>query len=401
MSNNEKRTLESEIFGNSDEEDLSDLDRLDKLSDEDEPSPAKSRVREEEPREAPSALDSLPSFRRKREDSSEPRAERPRIERQEKPRRRERDDREEEREYKRRGREEEEEEHSVKDPKQALLDEVRRDFDAALASMNGRKKKSKKDEEDLDERNDDMIVDLRERMKQAAYNDIEANNERKPAIAKIRILPQVMIQLRKSNLHEAFVENHILEPIKMWLEPLPDGALPSLDIQTELLQILDKLPIRTENLRESGVGRIVMFFTKTDRVTQRIRRLAEALVDKWSRPILRRSQNYRDRLVREAVYDQEESYSSPSTSRGGNFGGDPRQSADLHPGDVGYSVSARIPQSIRPAYDVLPKSNIRVDARNKGNDKYRKLKNHMSRFKGGPKKNPGPKVSIEGKNIAY
>ncbi|KAK9767904.1 Transcription factor iws1 [Basidiobolus ranarum] len=399
MSNNEKRTLESEIFGNSDEEDLSDLDKLDKLSDEDEPSPARTRV-EDEPKETHSSLDSLPSFRRKREGSPEQRAERPRIERQEKPRRRERDDRDEEREYKRRDRDDDDE-HSVKDPKQALLDEVRRDFDAALASMNGRKKKSRKDEEDLDERNDDMIVDLRERMKQAAYSDIEANNERKPAIAKIRILPQVMIQLRKSNLHEAFVENHILEPIKMWLEPLPDGALSSLDIQTEMLQILDKLPIRTENLRESGVGRIVMFFTKTDRVTQRIRRLAEALVDKWSRPILRRSQNYRDRLVREAAYEQEESYASPSVSKGGNFGVDGRKPVDLQPGDLGYSVSARIPQSLRPAYDVLPKSNIRADSRNKGNDKYRKLKNHMSRFKGGPKKNPGPKVSIEGKNIAY
>lgn len=45
----------------------------------------------------------------------------------------------------------------------------------------------------------------------------------------------------RTHLHEQFLENQILEAIKLWLEPLPDGSLPSLDIQTEMLDILAKV----------------------------------------------------------------------------------------------------------------------------------------------------------------
>lgn len=45
----------------------------------------------------------------------------------------------------------------------------------------------------------------------------------------------------RTHLHEQFLENQILEAVKLWLEPLPDGSLPSLDIQTEMLDILAKV----------------------------------------------------------------------------------------------------------------------------------------------------------------
>jgi hypothetical protein len=45
----------------------------------------------------------------------------------------------------------------------------------------------------------------------------------------------------RTNLHEQFLENQILEAIKLWLEPLPDGSLPSLDIQNDMLDILAKV----------------------------------------------------------------------------------------------------------------------------------------------------------------
>jgi transcription factor SPN1 len=45
----------------------------------------------------------------------------------------------------------------------------------------------------------------------------------------------------RTHLHEQFLENQILEAVKLWLEPLPDGSLPSLDIQTEMLEILAKV----------------------------------------------------------------------------------------------------------------------------------------------------------------
>jgi transcription factor SPN1 len=50
-------------------------------------------------------------------------------------------------------------------------------------------------------------------------------------------------------------------------------------------------------LKESGLGRVVLFYTKCKRVTPEIQRIANGLVSKWSRPIIKRSASYRDRIV--------------------------------------------------------------------------------------------------------
>lgn len=50
-------------------------------------------------------------------------------------------------------------------------------------------------------------------------------------------------------------------------------------------------------LKESGLGRIILFYIKCKRVTADIRRTADELVSIWSRPIIKRSASYRDRVV--------------------------------------------------------------------------------------------------------
>jgi transcription factor SPN1 len=50
-------------------------------------------------------------------------------------------------------------------------------------------------------------------------------------------------------------------------------------------------------LKESGLGRIVLFYTKCKRVTPDIARVANELVSTWSRPIIKRSASYRDRVI--------------------------------------------------------------------------------------------------------
>jgi transcription factor SPN1 len=50
-------------------------------------------------------------------------------------------------------------------------------------------------------------------------------------------------------------------------------------------------------LKESGLGRVVLFYTKCKRVTPDIARIARDLVSIWSRPIIKRSASYRDRIV--------------------------------------------------------------------------------------------------------
>ena len=55
--------------------------------------------------------------------------------------------------------------------------------------------------------------------------------------------------------------------------------------------------IDTNSLKESGLGRVVLFYTKCKKVLPAIARMANDLVSAWSRPIIKRSASYRDREI--------------------------------------------------------------------------------------------------------
>lgn len=73
------------------------------------------------------------------------------------------------------------------------------------------------------------------------------------------------------------------------MEPLPNRTLPSPNIRKSLLEALKLLPIETVHLRESGLGKIVNFFSQRTGELDDIRRLSSDLVGCWSRPILQRA----------------------------------------------------------------------------------------------------------------
>lgn len=94
------------------------------------------------------------------------------------------------------------------------------------------------------------------------------------------------------------IDNNLLEAVRRWLEPLPDRSLPALNIQRELFNTIRKMEfIDSSVLKESGLGRIVLFYTKCKRVTPDVARIANDLVSTWSRPIIKRSASYRDRII--------------------------------------------------------------------------------------------------------
>ncbi|PIA17482.1 hypothetical protein COEREDRAFT_40924 [Coemansia reversa NRRL 1564] len=252
-------------------------------------------------------------------------------------------------------------------PKQAEVDEINRNIDAALKSGRGRRRK-RTDEDDASI--DEMIVELRKRMRDAAYRDIDDNKDRLPAIHKLSMLPDVIEELGKSHLYEAFLDNNIVDSIRLWLEPLDDGSLPSLDIQNAMLNALRNLPIRRDHLRESGIGKIILFMSKCPRISEANRRTCEQFLQQWSRMVLRLSADYRDRNIREAEVSMEE-----------------RSYAATRPAPLnGERATARIPQRVAADYTVMPVSSIqataspRQSARNAG-DKYRRLKQVISKGK--------------------
>jgi transcription factor SPN1 len=94
-----------------------------------------------------------------------------------------------------------------------------------------------------------MINALMESMRAAANNDQEFNKAGMPAIAKLKLLTSVKVELSKylfllkkrTLWFPQILEANVLECVKFWLEPLGDGSLPSLDIQKAMFDTLTQV----------------------------------------------------------------------------------------------------------------------------------------------------------------
>lgn len=124
-------------------------------------------------------------------------------------------------------------------------------------------------------------------------------------------------------MQDVFLDNQVLDVIKKWLEPNIRGHLSVPSIRKRLLEILKSLPIETVHLRESGLGRIVMFYYQRKSESLEIRKLAGDLITTWSRPILGTSLNYSE-MIQNATStasgnDQIDSHSTIKRLQSDNF----------------------------------------------------------------------------------
>ncbi|KAG7089451.1 hypothetical protein E1B28_011136 [Marasmius oreades] len=200
-------------------------------------------------------------------------------------------------------------------PEQASKIRLNQKIEAALksgrsrSSVSSRSKRKKNDEQILDSFADDEVARLRESMNAAVDEDarvrqewIQNGGEKAPAMAKLKMLAEVVEVLRKSSLAQSIIDNNLLDAVKRWLEPLPDRSLPALNIQRELFALLRKMEfIDSTVLKESSLGPLVLFYTKCKRVQPDVRRTAEELISVWSRPIVKRSASFRDRVIPTAL----------------------------------------------------------------------------------------------------
>jgi len=139
------------------------------------------------------------------------------------------------------------------------------------------------------------LVDvLINKMADAVEIDISANRDKTPAVAKVKLLPEVISMLQRLNVQDAFIDRGGLRTLKQWLEPLPDGSLPNFNIRRDLLSVLLKMIVGSEHLRESGLGKVVMFLWKSPKETKENKAVAQELIQRWSRPIFKLSTDYKD-----------------------------------------------------------------------------------------------------------
>src|ERR1700733_1729386 len=115
---------------------------------------------------------------------------------------------------------------------------------------------------------DAEIEEMRRRMTDAAKWDNEGRDRGEPAQHKLKLLPEVVALLNKNTLKESLVDPDItlLQAVRFFLEPLNDGSLPAYNIQRELFAALAKLPITKDTLVASGIGKVVLFYTRSSKV---------------------------------------------------------------------------------------------------------------------------------------
>jgi len=144
-------------------------------------------------------------------------------------------------------------------------------------------------------------------MEKACVADNEAREQGQPAVHKLKLLPQVTDLLNRTAIQDSVLdpETNFLQSVKYFLEPLNDGSLPAYNIQRDIFTALSKLPISKDSLLSSGIGKVVLFYTKSKRPTTGIKRIADRLLGEWSRPILKRTDDYKKRHVETRDFDVE------------------------------------------------------------------------------------------------
>lgn len=229
-------------------------------------------------------------------------------------------------------------------PEQRRARAIEKAMDAAIKGKSN-KRRTKKDEVDLEEELDDIIADLKVRMETACQEDNLARDDDRAAVAKMKLLPEVMTLLNRQHIQHAILdpETNFLQAVKYFLEPLrADGSLPAYNIQREIFTALTKMPIEKEALSSSGIGQVVLFYTKTKRAQPEIKRMAERLMGEWSRPILQRTDDYKKRQIEARYIDPDAlKYRGPGSQSAPSS----QQSLAHRPGNSGKkqsSVSERL-----------------------------------------------------------
>lgn len=179
---------------------------------------------------------------------------------------------------------------------------------------------------------------------------------------------------RSVRMFQAIVDSRLLEAVSSWLEPMrPSGSLPAEGIQKAIFEVLPRvcspsldptplvlmillihtqMELDAQTLKETYLGRVVLFYTKAARVQGPIKRQADTLVQNWSRPILRRSADLHNRKVlREGDIELSQAIAARDQPQSGEMEVDTTLEPGLgHEGEApgSQSLSQAQSQSLKP-----------------------------------------------------
>jgi len=199
---------------------------------------------------------------------------------------------------------------------------------------------------------DRVIQEFIEKMEQAYKEDIAVNLNKQPALAKLKLLPEVLSLFHKQSIRESYFDGGFLKQCKNWLSPLPDGTLPNMKIREGILKSLEKLDLTEDLLRASGIGRAVMTLSKHKSESLPNQKICTALISKWSRPIFDISSTYKEL----EKYEKETHLQVNSSKK-------PKRKLSLSQDPLDLSSSQEVlpsytirPQKVRMEYSIRPPS---------------------------------------------
>lgn len=125
-----------------------------------------------------------------------------------------------------------------------------------------------------------------QRMLDAERADRKLNRLKQPALNKLKMLPEVVDCLSNKQMQHQLLDALLLQRVRDWLRPLPDGSLPALQVRSDLYRLLAQLPIDSDHLQESeGLGMELMRLWRSEEETEGNRKVLKKLIEGWIRGI--------------------------------------------------------------------------------------------------------------------
>jgi len=202
---------------------------------------------------------------------------------------------------------------SKRDDREEVVDEAKKNaMDRALDALKVGRARKKGSSGLTSAEVEEAVQNFLSGMDGAYKADQRARKEGKVALEKVKFLPTVVKMLgRRDTFIKQLLECDFLGLIRKWLHPLSDGALPSFQVRSQVLAALHKMPdLAGEEmvgyLRRSEIGKTLMLLWKhKDEHTQN-KTLIRELVERWSRPVLHKTADYRMATKRKRAQQADE-----------------------------------------------------------------------------------------------